>query len=304
MAIPNISIDDGFNIDELTQGRFDGKGVLDVILKTIGLHLMREYEEDRIRGTDYANAYINLINSTLATASEYSLAKSKQPLELQLLEANIQKVATDTIVATKQGGLLDAQIHKEMAQTEMLHLEMEHKLPKELELIDSQIKDMQANIALKEYELKYLKPKELELREKEIELRIKQLAISEKEIELKQKQIELARYELEYKAPAEVRSINAQADLYQQKVVTERAQTDNTVVGMDSVIAHNNEVLKQQAISYQNDSKIKMTSVLVDTWKIRRNDDPDEAPVNEINKLNDPNIGKVVQHTLTNIGIT
>lgn len=289
MIIPNATISPDFNIDELTEGKLDGKGVFDKLMKTFELHLEREYNKQRIRGTDYANAYIGLINNALNQVSNYALEKSKLPLELQLLEAQIHKTATDTIVATKQGGLIDAQIHKEMAQTEMLHLEMEYKFPKELALIDEQIANMKAEIALKE---------------KELALRDKQLAISVIELGIKEQQLALARYEFEVKAPAEVRSINAQADLYKQKVVTEKAQTDASVIGKGSVIDHNNKVLAQQAISYDNDSKLKATSMLVDTWKVRRNDDPDEAPVNDINKLADPNIGTAVVKVLQSVGIT
>lgn len=289
MIIPNATISPDFNIDELTEGKLDGNGVFDKLMKTFELHLEREYNKQRIRGTDYANAYIGLINNALNQVSNYALEKSKLPLELQLLEAQIHKIATDTIVATKQGGLIDAQIHKEMAQTEMLHLEMEYKFPKELALIDEQIANMKAEIALKE---------------KELALRDKQLAISIIELGIKEQQLALARYEFEVKAPAEVRSINAQADLYNQKVVTEKAQTDASVIGKGSVIDHNNKVLAQQAISYDNDSKLKATSMLVDTWKVRRNDDPDEAPVNDINKLADPNIGTAVVKVLQSVGIT
>lgn len=289
MIIPNATISPDFNIDELTEGKLDGNGVFDKLMKTFELHLEREYNKQRIRGTDYANAYIGLINNALNQVSNYALEKSKLPLELQLLEAQIHKTATDTIVATKQGGLIDAQIHKEMAQTEMLHLEMEYKFPKELALIDAQIANMKAEIALKE---------------KELALRDKQLDISIIELRIKEQQLRLAEYEVQVKAPAEVRSINAQADLYNQKVVTEKAQTDASVIGKGSVIDHNNKVLAQQAISYDNDSKLKATSMLVDTWKVRRNDDPDEAPVNDINKLADPNIGTAVVKVLQSVGIT
>ena len=304
MNIPNITITNDFNIDELTQGKLDGNGVFDIMIRTLEQHLQREYERQRIRGTDYANAYIGLVNNALNQVSSYALAKSKLPLELQLLEAQIHKTATDTIVTTKQGGLVDAQIQKEMAQTEMLHLEMEYKFPKELSLIDEQIKNMQAEIALKEYELKHIKPIQLAIQEKELALREKQLLINEKELAIKEQQLALAKYEVEFKSPAEVASIIAQGDLYRQKVTTEKAQTDASVIGTGSVIDHNNKVLAQQAISYDNDSKLKATSMLVDTWKVRRNDDPDEAPVNDINKLADPNIGTAVTKVLESVGIT
>lgn len=299
-----------FNIDELTSGTLDGNGAFDVLLKTYKAHLWHEYEKQRIRGTDYANAYVQLISQGLGQITDYTLQKAKLPLELELLEAQVLKVGADTALTTKQGGLVDAQIIKEMLEAEKLDLEITHKLPRELAMMDAQILDIQYNIQLKEYELKYLKPLELALREKEIEskekeiaLKEKQLDIAGKELEIKEQQLALARYELEVKAPAEVKSINAQGDLYNQKVITEKAQTDASVIGENSVIARNNMVLAEQARSYDNDAKIKIASMIIDTWKVRRNDDPDEAPVNDINKLHDPNIGNTLTKTMQSVGL-
>lgn len=276
MQIPTINISDEFNINEFTESKLDGKGVLDVLLQTATLHLTREFNEDRIRGTDYANAYVNLLNNFANIASQYGLAKVKQPFELQLLEADIYKTGAETVLLTKQGGLVDAQITTETAKAEMLHLEMQHKLPRELVLLDAQISNLLAEHKLKE----------------------KQLELTAKELEIKEKQLAILAYELANKLPTEVELLRQQADLYRQKVITEKAQTDDSVFTPDSVIGRNNAVLKEQAISYQNDSKIKVASVMIDTWKVRRNDDPDSAPVDDINKLADPNIGQVVTKLL------
>lgn len=300
--IPTISAEN-FNINELTDGSLDGKGAYDVLLKTFKAHLAYEYEKQRIRGTDYVNAYVQLLSQGLSNIAGYALDKAKLPLELQLLEAQMLKVGADTILTTKQGGLADAQITKEMAEAEKLHLEMQYKLPKELEMIDAQIKDMKITTDLKEYELKHIKPLELALREKELLLKQYQINVMERELEIKAEQLALARYELKFKAPAEVDSINAQTGLYQQKTITEKAQTDGSVIREGSVMAMNNAVLAEQAQSYKNDGKIKVLSILADTWKVRRNDDPDEAPVTEINKLNDPTIGVAVSKSMQSVGL-
>lgn len=317
ITIPATTYAD-FNIDEITTGKINGKGTFDVLMKTLELHLRQEYENQRIRGTDYANAYIGLINNALGQVTDYAIQKAKLPLELQLTEAQIQKIGADTILVTKQGGLVDAQIIREMLEAEKLHLEIEYKLPKELAMLDAQIMNMKWEAQLKEYELKYIKPiqlalqqKELDIKEKqlsmmvlELALKEKQLGIAEKELNIKEQQLALARYELEVKAPAEVSSINSQTGLYQQKTITEKAQTDPSVIGTGSVIDMNNKVLAEQAQSYKNDGKIKVLSILADTWKVRRNDDPDEAPVTEINKLNDPTIGLAVTKSMQSVGLS
>lgn len=326
ITIPNSSVDLSFNISELTSGTLDGNGVFDVLMKAVYLHLEREYEDNRIRGTDYANAYIQLMQNGLQQATGYSLQKAKLPLELQLLEAEIQKVATDTIVATKQGGLLDAQAIHEMSKNRQTEYITNIKLPKEVALIDANIRNQDKQTALLEFELTYLKPKELELKqqqielakaevelklkqiplmEKELELKEKQVAIAEKELGIKEQQLALAKFELEFKAPAEVKSINAQGDLYNQKVITEKAQTDPSVIGTGSVIDVQNKLHEKQKDSYDRDAEQKVLSILVETWKVRHNADPDfeDNAVNAINKLNNHVIGKAVEKASTGIGL-
>ncbi|UZA19134.1 hypothetical protein [Moraxella bovis] len=302
ITIPNTTITD-FNIDELTTGTLNGKGTFDILMKAIEAHLRREYENQRIRGTDYANAYVGLINNALQQVTGYALEKAKLPLEMQLTEAQIQKLGADTILVTKQGGLVDAQIIKEMLEAEKIHLETEHKLPRELAMLDAQIANIQFEAQLKEYELKYLKPVQLSIAQRELALKEKQIALAEKEIAIKEEQLALARFEIEVKAPAEIASLNAQTGLYNQKKITEQAQTDSSVIGKGSVIDMNNQVLAEQAQSYKNDGKIKVLSIMSDTWKVRRTDDPDEAPVNDINKFNDPTIGTVVIKTMQSVGL-
>lgn len=469
MSITIPAVTGQIDITNLTDTDVNGNGVLDTLLRALRNHLNVEYELGRIRNTDYANAFIRLVEVALPSAIGLTESRAKLGLELQLLEAQVQKLAAETVVTTKQGGLIDAQIYAQMAEVEKLNQELEHKFPKEIALLDAQLKnssietglkeyelqhikpqqlaltqtqvdsatkdvalkefelvqikplqvistqkdieiltanveniqkdvslkefelsqskplqllaiqkDMeivtanveniqkdvalkefelahvkplqnqmtQANIdnlqaevktreydlknikpllvqksqkeievatanishinkeiALKEYELSKIRPVQLDLSKQELEVKKSQIALSNSELGLKEKQLLLAEHELTVKAPLEAKQIQMQADLYKQKVITERAQTDGSVINPDSVIAHNNKVLSEQANSYVADSKLKATGMMVDTWKIRRTDDPDEAPVNNTNNLHDINVGKAVDNLFRQVGI-
>lgn len=433
MSITIPAVTGQIDITNLTDTDVNGNGVLDTLLRALRNHLNVEYELGRIRNTDYANAFIRLVEVALPSAIGLTESRAKLGLELQLLEAQVQKLAAETVVTTKQGGLIDAQIYAQMAEVEKLNQELEHKFPKEIALLDAQLKDSsietglkeyelqhikpqqlaltqtqidsatkdvalkefelvqikplqvistqkdieiltanveniqkdvalkefelahvkplqnqmtQANIdnlqaavktreydlknikpllvqksqkeievatanishinkeiALKEYELSKIRPVQLDLSKQELEVKKSQIALSNSELGLKEKQLLLAEHELTVKAPLEAKQIQMQADLYKQKVITERAQTDGSVINPDSVIAHNNKVLSEQANSYVADSKLKATGMMVDTWKIRRTDDPDEAPVNNTNNLHDINVGKAVDNLFRQVGI-
>lgn len=257
VSIPNT--EGTITIEELTSK--DGNGVFDKMLEG-AIHLLRkEYDDQKIRSTDFVNALVALIPQVLDQANKYSLAKAKLPLELQLLEAEILKTATDTVVATKQGALLEAQASRALAEITLL--------------------------------------------QKDLELKAQQLDLGLKDLDLKSQQLALAKYELDKKAPAEVAMTQAQADLYKQKVVTEKAQVDDTIPNPNSVIGLNNNLLKEQAKGFRTDSQLKALSLLIETWKVRYNADPDNKDnvVNDINKLFDPNIGKAVDSVFGAVGI-
>lgn len=286
VSIPNT--EGTITIEELTSK--DGNGVFDKMLEG-AIHLLRkEYDDQKIRSTDFVNALVALIPQVLDQANKYSLAKAKLPLELQLLEAEILKTATDTVVATKQGALLEAQASRELAEINRTNTELALKLPKEIALMDKEI-------ALKEAQLPLL--------QKDLELKAQQLDLGLKDLALKQQQLALAKYELDKKAPTEVAMTQAQADLYKQKVVTEKAQVDDTIPNPNSVIGLNNNLLKEQAKGFRTDSQLKALSLLIETWKVRYNADPDNKDnvVNDINKLFDPNIGKAVDSVFGAVGI-
>ena len=253
-AIPDISL----SISELTEASLDGNGVLDVLLKTMRLHLQREFEANRITGVAYATAYTESINIFLQQAVQYTLAKSKLALELQQMQEQVKllqlqqdqtiaqtnKIATDTAVAIKQGYLVDAQTCEVQARTNQINAEVGLKLPAEIELIK------------------------------------KNVILVEKQADTQE----------------------AQSSLYNQKTITEKAQTDNSVVGADSIIDRQNQMMQAQSDGFKRDAEQKVAKILIDTWSVRHNGDPDANPVDTINKLADSNIGVAVQKMLNGVG--
>ena len=140
----------------------------------------------------------------------------------------------------------------------------------EIELIEANINNSKKDLELKEYELTHIKPQELALKNA-------QLDIAEKELLLKAKQLELAEYELLHKLPAEVEGIIVNNELVSQKKITEKAQTDSSVIGPDSVIDWNIKVLDAQVKGIDQEAKQKIMRMLIDTWTTRVNNDSAEA---------------------------
>lgn len=388
IPIPDSNISVEFQINELTNGSLSGTGVFDVMIKGVKAHLKEEFDAGRIRGTDYANVFANSMAEIMGQATQYALAKSKMGLELQILEAQLGKLAAETVVVTKQAALYEAQITKEnaasaniLAETKQTDYVTNFQLPAQVDSLEAQtshtraqeeqvtqqtlnlvaqrdqidaqtlgikaetkLKDVQWDIAVHNRDFRQdaelesikadtqVKTKQLAIADKELLVKQSQIDLSSKELLLKQSQIELgskellvkqaqidlstqdllikaeqilvAKYELSTKLPAEVALVSSQKEFYDQKTTTEKAQVDGTGVKPDSVIAANNNLLQEQSKTFMRSAQQTAAKLLIDTWTVRNQNDPDGNRADATNKLQDATIGKAVQAVMQGIDVT
>lgn len=441
VPIKPVVLDEPLNIDELTQTVLDGTGVLDVLLKTMRTHLDVEFKAGRLRGPDYATAYIGSYTATMQTAVQYALAKVRMGYELELLQAQVtqattqnrlieaqaaqvifettQKGPAEVANIMKQGELADMQIQK--AQDELLKspIELEilqkqssmldaqrsqtlkeieimtaqlGKVPEEIALlqkqvaqataqtdqVDAQTETIRANAAKIPIEIELLNKQKLQadsqlaltdaqkaqvvaqtsnvvattdntvkqglqidaqtaqvsaqtqlvqanlekapleranleaqttLVTKQAQKLDKDILLQSAQIELAYAQIELSKAELDAKLKqldllkAQIAGQQAQSALYAQKVITEKAQTDSTVIGTGSVLSVQNAMIKAQTDGFKRDAEQKAAKIFVDTWSVRRNTD-NGVSGNSDNHLNDATIGAVLTALLAGIGVS
>ena len=320
VTIPNSEVNADYNISELTSGELGGNGTFDIIMGAVNAHIEHQFKLGRIRGTDYANTYIQAMQMALQQASSYAIAKAKLPLELQQLEAQNHKIATDIAVMTKQGALYDAQTLQTMAQTGQTKqqtdlikeqtrkevYETDFVLPKQLQQTDAQIAQLTKDTQLKEYELVHIKPLELENARTEVKIKEQQIEVSKADLAIKQQQLELAKYQFTYQAPSEVAKTKSEADYYKYRAINEQAQTDPSVVREGSTTALNNALIKEQSRQFMRSAQQGFLSEMIGSWKVRYNADPDAVGngVDDENKLNDVYIGKVLSAYANELGIT
>ena len=277
ITIVNSEVNADFNISELTSGTLDGNGVFDILMRVVDEHINKQFDNNRIRGTDYANAYIQLMNMVLNHAGDYALAKAKLPLEMQLLKKEL----------------------------ELKEFELNQIKPKELEALSAENALKKAQLPILEKELN-LKEQQLDLNKKELQLKELQIPLMEKEIDIKDKQLNLAQYELDFKAPAEVDSIKAQTEYSRQRTVTEKGQTDGSVINPESVLGITNFATKEQGKALLRDYNYKLATLYVDSWKTRYAADPDDAnnDPTDINKLGNNTVGTILSKAAQEAGIS
>ena len=281
------------DITKLTECTLEGSGVLDKLLHTARVHLQDEFQQGRITGKEYSNAYIAIYDRMVQSAIAYALAAEKAPYEIAQLEA--QTALTEEQrrqVEEETRYRLPAEIQQIQAQTALttqqkVNLTAEAlNIPKQGELIDAQVIATLREGELKEKQI-LLAEKELLLRDKELSIKEQQLLIAAQELLLKAEEIEVAK---------------SQAKLYAQKVITEKAQVDSSVVGAGSVIDTNNKLLNAQADAYEKEQVIKAVKLAMDTF-ITGYTNGDRWG-NTANLQNDNTLGKLMERMGTTIGVT
>ena len=268
---------------------------------------------------------------------------AKIPVEVQLLESQVltqnaqnqliaaqtegvtlqnTKVPKEILLLDKQALQADGSIALTTAQKEQIVAETTTRLPVEVQnlvkqgnnlakqalMTDAQTAQVVEQTKRYPYDIEEIQArianmtKQTLIAEKDVELKVGQLSLQEKQLLLSQAELAVKQQELQVQLAA-IDSQRAQAQLYTQKVQTEKAQTEGTIAQPNSVLGANVAVLMAQADGYKSDKLQKAAKILVDTWNVRRNSD--DGTVHDVtNQLHDANIGVAVSGLLRDAGLT
>lgn len=100
-------------LPDLTQAKVDGTGAFDVLMRAMVGHLEVEFKQNRLRGADYANVYLNALTPVLQNAVVFLLQKDEAANKAALVEVQIK-------LTEAQARLVEAQILKEEQDKELV----------------------------------------------------------------------------------------------------------------------------------------------------------------------------------------
>lgn len=280
VTIENTNVDTVLNIAELTTASLTGSGVFDVLLKTLRLHLDREFTSGRITGTAYATVYSQALTAVLQQSVGFCLSKAKLALELQQMQEQV------TLLQKQQDKLIADTLQVEYITANQLPAETALKA-KELDLLD--------------YDLTTIKPATLALTQQELILKEKQtdlLAydityIKPQELALRQQEVAIQTYTVTHKLPSEVADIDATVALKTYDLTdikpSEKAQVEaqTSHIGkqeLNTVQQTNNLISQQSQIEAEIDKVLYQTTVVMpeEVQIIRLNQDQLIAQNNKI----------------------
>lgn len=174
--------------------------------------------------------------------------------------------------------LQEAQISLTTAQEEQIRAEMQ-KVPLEMAQLTAQ-----TNLVIKQTELA---DKQLAQADKQLELLDAQVQVQLKQLDLMAEQLEQAK---------------AQTAYYEQRTITEKAQTSAGVAATGSVIGTQIALMNKQADGYDRNAEQQAAQILANTWNVRRQTDED-TQANTTNKLDDASVGAVISKLAAGINV-
>ncbi len=124
------------NVEDITNE--NDTGIFDVLMEGIEKHIITQYEENRITGTDYANVYLGSIQAALAQAVQFGLQKD-------LTEAQIETVLADNLLKAKQLEISELERLAKQFELDNILPEQQIKLQEEIDLLQSQDSELLLN---------------------------------------------------------------------------------------------------------------------------------------------------------------
>ena len=144
-------------------------------------------------------------------------------------------------------------------------------------------------------------PYEIQALQKQLELADKQIAQADKQLELTEAQIQVQLKQLDLMAE-QLEQAQAQTAYYEQRTITEKAQTSAGVAATGSVIGTQIALMNKQADGYDRNAEQQAAQILANTWNVRRQTDED-TQANTTNKLDDASVGAVISKLAAGINV-
>jgi len=218
------------------------------------------------------------------------------PEEVQLIKLNQDqviaqnnKVATDTIIAIKQGHLIDAQTCQVSSETNRIKAEVALKLPEEVELVKLNQLQLTAQTNQTTYTTQHILPAQLDqitgetskinyevlnilpkqkglLTEQTLQVTAQTDGVTKTNVGIDTAN-SIASYNLTHILPAQKLNLQEQAEAQRAQTLDTRS---NGVTAVAGSIGRQNALYDQQVVSYQKDAELKAAKVFSDIWTVRK----------------------------------
>lgn len=131
-------------IRDFTTGTNNGTGVFDIMMTAVEGHIQEEYKKQRITGANYAQTYLQSLQTVLQVAGQFTLSQDQTWLELEKLKLErdklayeIDKLKAEAELSRAQVNLAKAQLEVEKAKIPLYKAQTVTEQAKTMDIIDS-----------------------------------------------------------------------------------------------------------------------------------------------------------------------
>ncbi len=211
----------------------NGSGVFDALMSGIAAHLRKEFDQNRITGQQYTEAFVSAATGAMGTATQFLLGRDQA--YWQAITAQLQARALEVGVITARVQLETAKAQLAVAHTQALTAEAEYALTK------LKLSTEDATYCTAKYNLENILP-----------LQEAGLVLDNATKTFQNTQI-----------------LPSQRDLLLEQIEVQRAQTMDTRTNGATIkgsVGKQKDLYTQQIISYQRDAEVKAAKLFTDAW--------------------------------------
>ena len=226
--------------EDLTTRVVEGSGVFDALMAGIAAHLRKEFDQNRITGQQYTEAFVAAATGAMSTATQFLLGRDQA--YWQAITAQLQARALEVGVITARVQLETAKAQLATARTQALTAEAEFGLTKMKIATEDQaycLALVQTQTA--EYNLEKILPE----------------------------QWDGLKLDNDTKTYQNTQILPRQKDLLLEQIEVQRAQTLDTRTNGATIkgsVGKQKDLYTQQIISYQRDAEVKAAKLFTDAW--------------------------------------
>lgn len=267
-------------IADLTRGAVSGDGAFDKIMSTIDVRLTREYEKNRIKGSDYSKVYLGAMEAAMQQSIAFLLGKDKAANEAALIAAQVELTEAQVRKTEEEIKLVTQQIAKVQAEIALIENNAT-KVAEEINLLKAQTSKTYAEVNLLgtqnsnlgkegnilDYRLSTLLPSENSKLTAEAAL-----ITAQKETETaKTASTTVDGNTYAGLIGAQIGKLNGEIELLDQKYETERAQTNDTngAINYNGIVGAQRNVYLAQIDGFKRDAEKNLAKIFSDTWSVQ-----------------------------------
>ncbi|CAL9956895.1 virion structural protein [Vibrio phage D292] len=268
---------------QLTGGEKAGSGLYDELMRTSQSHLEAEFKAGRIKGTDYANAYLGMMQANLSTGLQFVMQKELTNAQVEIAKEQIKQ-------NEKQNELLELQKAQLEIANQTAQYNLDVTLPAQTAILEEQLLQAKEQTKLLTSQIAQVNA---------------QTALASAQETLVEEQTITERTKTTNPTGGSTKAsfdkTLAEIEVLNQKKITEQKQTTGSIADTQGLIGYEMTLKNLQGESFLRDAEQKATKIYSDIFSVMYSTEA-EGMDNNAWGFSSANSDRVLEELLKGVG--